>query len=336
MNNKNHTKVAGTLRVPLQEINIQGIQSRADGGRHTECAWYIRGFTLVELLVVIAIIGILVALLLPAIQAAREAARRSSCTNNMRQIGIALQMYHDSYRELPAGWTAWHPDTGDPYWLGKPGWAWGSRILPQLEKQNVADSVIDFELPITHADNELARTTPIAVFRCPSDNGEAIFEMPNGPPPKPNYDTGYTPTEVPTSNYVGAFGSLQMLGVCSGTGDCVGNGTLVFQRGFRFAEISDGLSQTFIIGERSSEYSSSTWLGVLAGGAHAPGRVVAVATDPPNSETGASFNFSSYHPNGTNFLACDGSVKLISEEIEMLVYRALCTRAEGEVVDAVP
>jgi type II secretory pathway pseudopilin PulG len=287
-------------------------------------------------LVVIAIIGVLVALLLPAIQAAREAARRTSCTNNLKQIGIALHMYHDSYQHLPSGWTAEHPTTGKPYWLGKPGWAWGASLLPQLEKQNVTDSVIDFERPITDPANEKARTTPMDVYRCQSDDAGGTFELFPGPMPKPNYDPGFIATVIPTSNYVGVFGSVQMLDVCGGSGDCVGNGMLVFQRSFRFAEVSDGLSHTFVIGERNSRYSTSTWLGVLAGGAHAPGRIVAVATDPPNSETGASFNFSSYHTNGTNSLAGDGSVKLISQEIEMRVYRALCTRDVGEIVGTVP
>jgi len=98
----------------------------------------------------------------------------------------------------------------------------------------------------------------------------------------------------------------------------------------------DGLSQTFVVGERSSKISPSTWLGVLAGGDHAPGRVVAVAITPPNSQTGAFANFSSFHPAGTNFLAADGSVTLAPETIEMSVYHALCTRAEGDLVPGVP
>ena len=87
------------------------------------------GFTLVELLVVIAIIGILIALLLPAIQAAREAARRATCTNNLKQTGLALHMHHDTYHRLPPGWKAYDPNTRKPHWFGEPGWACWSTWL---------------------------------------------------------------------------------------------------------------------------------------------------------------------------------------------------------------
>ena len=291
-----------------------------------------RGFTLVELLVVIAIIGILIALLLPAVQAAREAARRSSCTNNLKQIGLASHLYHDVNRCLPPGWIANHPTSGQPYWLGQPGWGWGVRLLPFLEQANVSDNLIDFGTVMTDAAHAEARVTVLATYICPSDSGDDTFVLKPGPMPAPSYSTGFADTDMAKSNYVGVFGTLQMLGVCGGSGDCVGNGSIVFQRPFRFRDIRDGLSNTFIIGERSSEHSTSTWLGVFAGAAHAPGRIVAVATMPPNSVTGAAFNFSSYHPSGTNFLAADGSVKLLSETIEMSTYHALCTRADGDIV----
>lgn len=289
-------------------------------------------FTLIELLVVIAIVGLLVALLLPAVQAAREAGRRSSCTNNFKQIGIAMHLYHDVHRQLPAAWLAAHPTTGQPYWLGKPGWAWGASILPFMEQETVVKSLIHFGAPITDPANQAARTTSISTYRCPSDIGETTFVLQPGPMPAPNYNPSYAATELATSNCVAVFGTQSMLQVCGGGGNCVGNGPMVFGQGFNFAQLSDGLSQTFLVGERRSLDYPSTWVGVLAGGGHAPGRVLAVASTPPNSSQNSQFSFSSFHPSGTNFLHADGSARLVSETIEQSVFMALCTRAGNDVV----
>ena len=289
------------------------------------------GFTLVELLVVIAIIGTLIGLLLPAVQAAREAARRTMCINNLRQVGLALHSHHSTVNRFPAGWEAFHPDTGQPYWLGRPGWGWAARLLPYLEQQNVEDQLIDFGVPMIDPVHDQVRQTYLAIYRCPSDEGDDVFQLPAGTQPSPNYTTCYSALDVPCANYIGVFGTIRMFNACSGNGDCVGNGTMVFQRGFSCREIVDGLSQTFITGERNSLYSPSTWLGVFAGAAHAPGRITAVATEPPNSDEGAAFNFSSFHPKGTNFLAGDGSVKHIAEDIDTDTYHALCTRDEGDI-----
>ncbi|MCY2996278.1 MAG: DUF1559 domain-containing protein [Planctomycetota bacterium] len=287
-------------------------------------------FTLVELLVVIAIIGVLVGLLLPAVQAAREASRRAQCSNNLKQIGIALHLYHETHRVLPPGWLATHPSTGMPYWLGRPGWGWASFALPLLEQQSVSENLVRCELPITDPVNQIARTTMIETYRCPSDTGQKTFLLDAGPTPAPNYSPGYVPVEIASANYLGVFGTVTMATVCGGTGDCVGDGSFVFQRSFRFADFTDGLSQTLIVGERSSKFFPSTWLGVMAGAAHAPGRIVAVSSTPPNSPSAPMQNFSSYHPAGTMFLAGDGSVKLVAETIDQTAYRAMCTRAGNE------
>jgi prepilin-type N-terminal cleavage/methylation domain-containing protein len=290
-------------------------------------------FTLVELLVVIAIIGILVALLLPAVQAAREAARRMSCSNNLKQVGIGLHLYHGTHRRLPPGWTAFDPQTGQPHWLGEPGWAWSAQLLPYMEQTTVYKNLIHLDLPITDPANDLARVARIKIFRCPSDIGPPTFVLPDG-----GYyfgsGGGYTPTELATNNYIGVFGTFDVHGICH-DGTCEGNGTFFLNRGVRFAEIQDGLSQTFVVGERCSEWAPSTWVGMVTGGSHAPARIVGVATYPPNADKEPEqyfHNFSSFHPAGTNLLAADGSVHMVSETIDQRTFKALCTRTAGDTV----
>jgi prepilin-type N-terminal cleavage/methylation domain-containing protein/prepilin-type processing-associated H-X9-DG protein len=130
------------------------------------------GFTLVELLVVIAIIGILVALLLPAIQAARESARRAQCASNLRNVGLALQSFHDTTKEFPAAISLRH-DTPDPvYNDNRLYWNWAIRILPFVEEQALHDSfIIDITHNLKHDDNKVARGTEIPAMLCPSDEG---------------------------------------------------------------------------------------------------------------------------------------------------------------------
>lgn len=292
-----------------------------------------KGFTLVELLVVIAIIGILISLLLPAVQAARAAARRISCANNLKQVGVALHLYHDANRQFPAGWSAYKPGTGEPHWFGLPGWGWNAAILPFMEQAAVHDDMIHFELPITDPANADARVLSIATLRCPSDPGPDTFVLQGG---GPYLGSGsYQPTELARSNYLGVFGVDDFHEVVTSSGDCLGDGTFFLNRGIRVRDIQDGTSNTFIVGERSSKLAPSTWVGMLTGGEHAPARIVGVAEFPPNSEETPehySHNFSSYHPSGAHFLAADGAVHLISDDIETRLYRGLCTRAGGEPV----
>ncbi len=285
-----------------------------------------RAFTLVELLVVITIIGILIALLLPAVQAAREAARRMSCSNNLKQTGLALHMYHDLHGRLPAGWRGYDPATGVPDPLGEPGWGWAAAVLPYVEQGNISGSLIHFDKSLAAAENAQVRILPLPLFRCPSDNGKPTFTWVPDEPGPPQL-------ELATSNYLGVFGTLDVHG-CGSVPcgqQCTSDGVFFHNSGIRFADITDGLSNTFVAGERTSDLEHATWLGAPAGDDCAPGLIVGTAGDhPPNSEVSDIHNFSSHHPMGTNFLLGDGSVRLVSELIETSLYHALCTRAGGE------
>lgn len=307
------------------------------------------GFTLIELLVVIAIIGVLISLLLPAVQAAREAARRARCINNLKQIGIALHNYHDAVGAFPPGYCSnWKRDGSDPATaeddLGQ-GWAWGSMILAHLE-QPALYNAINFSLTMTDSDNATAQLTRVNSYLCPSDTTRPTVPVRN----EDNTQTVYT---VGTGNYIGMYGLGEI-------GDAPGGGNGLFFRNSRisFADITDGASQTFAIGERSHNLSFVTWTGRAIGGFLYKTSSIEGGTDLFHAEPEESFtmvlgpvgledgprtpnhreahveDFWSRHPGGVNFLFGDGSVKFLKDGINPLVYRALATRAGGEVVGA--
>ena len=291
-----------------------------------------KGFTLVELLVVIAIIGILIALLLPAVQAAREAARRMACSNNLKQIGLGLHMHHDARNVLPPGWT------GNPNWVGPTGWAWSKEILGYMEETGISEGLIPDDANIT--DNvggvPAARATRIATFRCPSDVGKET-----------NDSTGYN---LATSNYVGVFGAptvqdprtlRDILVATATTGQAKGNGVFYHNSQARFRDMRDGTTHTFVVGERGMLFDFySTWTGVVgpASEFHAA-RVVGNALTYPNDLGAAEksmiadnviMDFVSKHTSGVHFLLGDGSVRLVGDDIDQSIYWALCTANAGD------
>lgn len=286
-----------------------------------------RAFTLVELLVVIAIIGILIALLLPAVQAARESARRTSCFNNLKQWGLGLQLYHDTHASLPPGWIGAEAGSNADWVEGPTGWAWGALTLPFVEQQNVAQQVVRYDYPVAAPQNAAARETHLELFSCPSDSGKKFFDL---------HAEGSSETvlaRLPSSNYVAVFGTVE-LDECEGLpiGErCESDGAFAHQSSIEFRQFKDGLSATIVVGERSSTLGHSTWLGIVPEGEEAFARVLGIADHPPNYAAGHLDDFRSEHPGGANFVYADGSVHFLADGIDAGIYQALATRAGGDI-----
>lgn len=283
-----------------------------------------RAFTLIELLVVIAIVGILMAMLVPAVQAARESARRASCSNNLRQIGIAIHVYHDVQQCIPPGWVGMN-SAGAHDAEGNTGWGWAAHLLPQLEQSVVANNT-NFQVPILNAANADSRLTKLEFFICPSDvTPETDFVL--------DSESGGPLAKLAKSNYVGNFGT-QELEDCEGLPvgqQCKSDGAFFHNSYVNFGLFTDGLSHSFLVGERSAEKGFSTWVGVVPGGEEAFARILGIADHAPNHPTGHFDDFSSNHGHGTNFLLGDGSVRLFSQDVDLDAYQAMATIASGDV-----
>jgi prepilin-type N-terminal cleavage/methylation domain-containing protein/prepilin-type processing-associated H-X9-DG protein len=281
-----------------------------------------RGFTLIELLVVIAIIGLLIALLLPAVQAAREAARRMSCTNNLKQMGIALHGYHDAHGVLPMGYTF-----APGYVTG--GFGWATMILAGMEQRPLFDAA-NFSLPLWSWANTTVGTTALAAHLCPTDDtSHGSFLERDG-------------FRYAKSSYVASFGPGNM-----DTDPDDRRGLFSRNSRTRFAEVQDGLSQTLMAGERHN----GTFAVVIGSHDHIDAETVwagAVKEDPdddhahttlfqtshpPSSPSMNDQDAASRHPSGTNFLFGDGSVHFLKATIALPVYQALGSRAGGEAVE---
>ena len=304
-------------------------------------------FTLIELLVVIAIIAILIGLLVPAVQKVREAAARTQCVNNLKQIGLALHNYHDSKKVFPSGYRAsgaYSDGSSDT----APGWGWAASILPYIEQGNLYRS-INFTLPVANAQNASAIRTMVGAYLCPSDLGPtAAFAVPDG--------FGNPLAQASPSSYAACVGGDE-----SGADGPTGLGIFYRNSATRFTDITDGTSNTIMIGERGWGNANGIWAGAVTNGvilrgkqnpcpgngaASYPASVLVQAHGHLNNATtdtdGGLDDFSSFHPGGSNFVFADGSVRFLrsvssdspngSFTSAGLILQALCTRANGETV----
>lgn len=291
-------------------------------------------FTLVELLVVVAVIGVLIGLLLPAVQTAREASRRSACTNNLRQIGLAIHSHaHARKDQFPEGWLC---DPAEEHGDKGMGWGWASRVLPHFDDNTVGNTVAD-HIQAGRAISSSATSTKQMVLRsflCPSDpkSGVPLFAPGeygsggNDEESDPDHTAGAE--RYARSTYVGMFGTNDLH-----TDALAGNGMLFGNSRVPFSHVVDGLSKTILVGERDSRMGGSLWIGMVEGLCAAPARVVGVGAhifnDPDHFE-----DFYSRHSDGANFVFADGHVEFLRGSVDVTVFRALGTRAGGEVVSS--
>lgn len=253
-----------------------------------------RGMTLVEVLVVIAIVGVLVALLLPAVQAAREAARKAACKNNLRQIGLALHLYHDVHQTLPTGCIEWRGWNSPP---GRRQFAWSALLLPFLEQTNLHQR-IDWNEPFDAVMNRPAAETPLEVYLCPT---EPTQEARGG-----------------LISYGGIFGEI----ILDREQD---DGLFVNEHAFRFRDVLDGLGNTLAVAEDVGG-PDRQWIN----GRNT--FVVAHGINDPTAWVGDN-EIRSSHRGGAMVLFADARTLFLSDSTDQRLLGALITRAKREVID---
>ena len=303
------------------------------------------GFTLVELLVVIAIIGVLVALLLPAVQAAREAARRMKCQNHLKQIGLALHNYETTFKTLPHGSPNCCVNNGD---------VWTVMIFPFLELKTVYDAMDhNGNLRNTAANKTVAQTVKLPVFICPSDGDANRPFMPRFPRDNPDpshalwYPASIGPTHMDQCPFCPAGSTPSDSNYCcqgnnfgtnAGNGYPVGSSVGMFGRSIRsirLSEVTDGLSNTFMVGETIPKHC--TFMGVYSLNFPVSGTSIPLNTMEDASNTYPNpvnwfrtCGYKSFHPTGASFCLGDGSVRFVSRTVDYRVYNNVGTRAGGE------
>ncbi|MGH7172318.1 MAG: DUF1559 domain-containing protein [Gemmataceae bacterium] len=319
-----------------------------------------RAFSLIELLVVIAILAVLLGLILPAVQKAREVANRLRCQNNLKQIGLALHLYADTHGSLPSGYVYQPlaaaanpvPASGNPLPLifdrpppsptssppqpNSPGWSWAALILEDLEQGNLARQ-ISASLPVEAVSNTTARTTAVAIYTCPSDLNTGVFTVQN--------ESNTAVATATTNSYAACFGANGLLGTAPD------NGSGIFYRNSatHFTDITDGTSNTLAIGERGALLAQGPWAGVMTDGTIrttpgapvyssiidlAPAMVLArIGPHSLNSPNSEPYDFFSAHGQVVPFLFADGSVHALSISTDLTVLQGLATIAGEEAID---
>lgn len=305
---------------------------------------FLHGFTLVELLVVIAVVGTLIGLLLPAVQSAREASRRSACGNNLRQLALGVISHESAKRRFPAGYVSGPTGASDPATRDRPpGTGWGLLVAPFLEEGGFA-SRYRADLGIAHVENRDVVAASPGVFRCPSDGGprEPFEPLVESGSPHPSA------ARLGRSSYVGNAGQREPWSEPLDTWEGVANGPLYRNSWLTNSRITDGASKTVFLGEHTSKLSQKAWAGTIPGAWSHPGGGIrgisatepdAAATlllvhsgptpsepgvvHPPNDPVAHVCQMYSDHAGGCNVALGDAAVRFVGNAVDLEIWAAL-------------